>query len=106
MPTTVFLVAGEDSGDAHAAELATALRGRDPEFARLMRDTVETIAKLQPALVVGVDYPGFNLRLAARVKKRGLRWCQYVSPQVWAWRRGRIGKIKQVVDRMITILPF
>ena len=53
-----------------------------------------------------VDYPGFNLRLAKRCRELGLRVVYYISPQVWAWRRGRVKQIAKYVDRMIVILPF
>ncbi|MDF1615030.1 lipid-A-disaccharide synthase [Desulfurivibrio dismutans] len=60
----------------------------------------------RPALLVLIDYPDFNLMLAARAKKLGIRVLYYISPQVWAWRRGRVRKIKRLVDRMAVILPF
>ena len=57
-------------------------------------------------LVLLIDFPDFNLRLAALARRRGLRVLYYVSPQVWAWRRGRIAKICRRVDRMIVLFPF
>jgi lipid-A-disaccharide synthase len=59
-----------------------------------------------PDLVVLIDYPDFNLRLAAHAKRLGLRVMYYISPQVWAWRAGRVKKIARVVDAMAVILPF
>ncbi|MBF0489091.1 MAG: lipid-A-disaccharide synthase [Candidatus Omnitrophica bacterium] len=59
-----------------------------------------------PDAVILVDYPGFNLRLAAELKKRSIKVIYYISPQVWAWREGRIEKIKKIVDRMIVLFPF
>ncbi|MBI5143400.1 MAG: lipid-A-disaccharide synthase [Nitrospirae bacterium] len=59
-----------------------------------------------PDLVVLVDYPDFNLRLAAHAKRLGLKVMYYISPQVWAWRSGRVGKIAKLVDAMAVILPF
>jgi lipid-A-disaccharide synthase len=60
----------------------------------------------KPDAVILVDYPGFNLRLAAQLKKRSIKVIYYVSPQVWAWKEKRIEKIKTTVDRMITLFPF
>ncbi len=60
----------------------------------------------KPDAVILVDYPGFNLRLAAELKKRSIKVIYYISPQVWAWREGRIAKIKKIVDRMIVLFPF
>lgn len=59
-----------------------------------------------PDLLVLVDYPGFNLRLAKVAKKAGVKVLYYISPQIWAWRQGRVHKIKQLVDHMAVILPF
>jgi lipid-A-disaccharide synthase len=60
----------------------------------------------RPDLIILIDYPDFNLSLAKAAKKSGVRVFYYISPQVWAWRRGRIGKIKKIVDKMAVILPF
>ncbi|HUH67050.1 MAG TPA: lipid-A-disaccharide synthase [Syntrophales bacterium] len=60
----------------------------------------------RPDLLILIDYPDFNLPLARAAKKYGIKVFYYISPQVWAWRRGRIGKIKEIVDRMAVILPF
>ena len=59
-----------------------------------------------PDLLVLIDYPGFNLRLAAVAKRAGVKVLYYISPQIWAWKKGRIKKIKQIVDHMAVILPF
>ncbi len=59
-----------------------------------------------PNLLVLVDYPGFNLRLAKQAKKLGIPVLYYISPKVWAWRYGRVNKIKQVVDYMAVLFPF
>jgi lipid-A-disaccharide synthase len=75
-------------------------------FRRIFNDTVQTIAAEKPDAVLLVDYPGFNLRLARRCHELGLRVVYYISPQVWAWRRGRVRQIARDVDRMIVILPF
>ena len=60
----------------------------------------------RPSVVVLIDYPDFNLRLAAEARKLNIPVLYYVSPQVWAWRRGRVKKIAGLVDRMAVILPF
>lgn len=60
----------------------------------------------RPDLVVLVDYPEFNLRLAARARRRGMRVFYYIGPQVWAWRAGRIPRIVERVDRMAVVFPF
>lgn len=59
-----------------------------------------------PDLLILIDYPDFNLPLAKAAKKYGVKVFYYISPQVWAWRKGRIGKIKKIVDKMAVILPF
>jgi len=60
----------------------------------------------QPDLVLLIDYGGFNLRLAKELKKRGIEIFYYISPQVWASRKGRINKVKKYVTKMMTIFPF
>ncbi|RLB39758.1 MAG: lipid-A-disaccharide synthase [Deltaproteobacteria bacterium] len=64
------------------------------------------LRKLNPCLVILLDYPEFNLKLASEAKKCGIPVMYYISPQVWAWRAGRVRKIASVVDRMVCILPF
>ena len=59
-----------------------------------------------PDLLILIDYPGFNLELARRAKKYNIPVLYYISPKVWAWREGRIERIKKYVDRMAVILPF
>jgi len=77
-----------------------------PMFRRIFNDTVKAIEAERPDAVLLVDYPGFNLRLARRCRAMGLRVIYYISPQVWAWRRGRVKQIAKDVDLMIVILPF
>jgi lipid-A-disaccharide synthase len=64
------------------------------------------IDESRPDLLVLIDYPGMNLRLARHAKRRGVKVMYYVSPQVWAWGRNRMKIIKQCVDRLVVILPF
>ena len=59
-----------------------------------------------PDLLILIDYPGFNLELARRAKKYNIPVLYYISPKIWAWREGRIKRIKKYVDRMAVILPF
>ena len=63
-------------------------------------------AARRPDLVILIDYPDFNLRLARRAKRAGIPVLYFVSPQIWAWRAGRIRVIAERVDRMLVILPF
>lgn len=64
------------------------------------------ILQFDPDVVILVDYPGFNLRIADFAKSKGLKIFYYISPQVWAWNVSRVKKIKKNVDRMFVILPF
>lgn len=60
----------------------------------------------KPDVLVLIDYPGFNLRMAKWAHGQGLKVVYYISPQVWAWKEGRVAEIKQHVDKMLVILPF
>jgi lipid-A-disaccharide synthase len=141
----IMLVAGEASGDLHAADLVRELRRRAPgleafglggsqlaaagaevvldlvahavigvtealrklgDFARALRLTQELLRTRRPDAVVLVDFPDLNFRIAAQARALGIPVVYYISPQVWAWRRGRIRTLKRLVDRMIVILPF
>jgi lipid-A-disaccharide synthase len=73
---------------------------------RVMRRLKTLLKKSPPDLVILIDYPDFNLPLARAAKKRGIQVLYYISPQVWAWRKGRIRTIRRTVDRMVVILPF
>ncbi len=75
-------------------------------FRRILNEVTEAIAREKPDAVMLVDYPDFNLRLAKRCKAMGLRVIYYISPQVWAWRRGRVKQIAKHVERMLVIFPF
>jgi lipid-A-disaccharide synthase len=59
-----------------------------------------------PELLILIDYPGFNLRLAKVARRAGVKVLFYISPQIWAWRQGRVKKIARLVDHMAVILPF
>ncbi|QOW12010.1 lipid-A-disaccharide synthase [Kaistella flava (ex Peng et al. 2021)] len=64
------------------------------------------IQQYHPDVLVLVDYPGFNLRIAEFAKSLGIKVVYYISPQLWAWKEGRVEKIKKFVDEMLVILPF
>ncbi|CAN5143129.1 lipid-A-disaccharide synthase [soil metagenome] len=143
----IMIVAGEASGDLHAAKLVRAIHKNDPAHnyrffgatgPRLREAGVETIFPSDELSIVGlaeiaralptfwrarnallaaansrkpdavilVDFPDFNLKLARSLKKQGIRVIYYISPQVWAWRKYRLGTIKRHVDLLLTILPF
>jgi lipid-A-disaccharide synthase len=141
----LLVIAGEDSGDMHAADVLRELKQRLPDLAvwgiggerlraqgaELLHDTREMdvlgIAEVlrrypffkrtfneilaeadrrRPDAALLVDYPGFNLRLARELKKRGIKVLYYVCPQVWAWNRGRIPKMAEIIDRLMVIFPF
>jgi lipid-A-disaccharide synthase len=144
-PREVLFVAGEASGDLHAAGVAAALRALRPDLTlagvgghhmrqagvELVEDTskmavmgfVEVLrhvpahyallrrlrARLRGgrvALLVLVDYPGFNMRVAAEARRAGVPVLYFITPQVWAWRRNRLARMAQVITRAAVILPF
>ncbi|MDD5676744.1 MAG: lipid-A-disaccharide synthase [Kiritimatiellae bacterium] len=144
-PPSIMIIAGEISGDMHAAALVRALRRRRPDihcfgiggenlraagmeihydvrdmavlgltevllrfrfFNRVFDEMLDLARKRRPDVILLVDYPGFNLRFAARVHALGFKVLYYICPQVWAWNRGRIPKMAQVVDRLLAIFPF
>ncbi|MBI1817176.1 MAG: lipid-A-disaccharide synthase [Deltaproteobacteria bacterium] len=141
----VLLVAGEASGDLHAAALVLALRKLDTTIEvsgvggqhlraagmQILVDTAHvatmgftetfgTLGRLlstyrrllrfldehKPRVVILVDYPEFNMLLARAAKRRGIRVFYFIGPQVWAWRRGRVRKIVERIDRMAVVFPF
>jgi lipid-A-disaccharide synthase len=66
----------------------------------------EDIEAFQPEAIILIDYPGFNMRIAEWAKKKGIRVFYYISPQIWAWKEGRVHKIKRDVEKMFVVLPF
>jgi len=140
----LLLVAGEASGDLHAANLLTALRDETDVVAfgvggeRLRAAGLECLARSEELSVMGlaevvrdlprllalarhvrrgaiarrpdvavlVDSPDFNLPLARHLRRAGIPVVVYVSPQLWAWRQGRVRRIRRDVDRVLCILPF
>jgi lipid-A-disaccharide synthase len=79
---------------------------RLPRIWRVFRALLKAAAERRPALAVLVDAPDFNLRLARKLRRLGIPVVFYVSPTVWAWRRGRVKHIARDVERMLCILPF
>lgn len=77
-----------------------------PRLLALRRRLVRHFLHQPPNVFVGVDAPDFNLGLAARLRARGIRTVQYVSPTVWAWRRGRVRHVARAVDRVLTLFEF
>ncbi len=145
MKKKILIIAGEASGDLHAAGLIKELNKIDPEietfgvgggkmkeigveliydiekssvmgfsgvlknlnfFRKMMRAMLSCAEKRSPDLAILVDYPGFNLRFAQKLKKRNIPILYYISPQIWAWGGGRLKKIKQVVDKILVFFPF
>jgi lipid-A-disaccharide synthase len=141
----VMILAGEASGDAHAAEFAGILKAEHPEIAisgmggsamvragvevffdsssiavvglvevarhwgdikRAMAIVRQRLEQSRPDLLVLVDYPEFNLKMARRARELGIRVLFYISPQVWAWRPHRIHKIGRLIDHMAVIFKF
>ena len=77
-----------------------------PRLWSLRRSLIRRFLEARPDVVVGIDVPDFNLGLEKQLKRGGLRTVQYVSPQVWAWRQGRVSTIGQSVDLVLCLLPF
>ena len=78
-----------------------------PFFKKLMNRVLETINTMKPDHIILIDYPGFNLRLAKQVKlKFNIPITYYISPQIWAWKEGRIELIKEYIDQLLVIFPF
>jgi lipid-A-disaccharide synthase len=142
---TIFISAGEESGDLHGAALARALRERWPDArllglggSRMQAAGVELLAGLNELAVMGlvevlrhlpffidlrkrvfaalnearvdlvipIDYPGFNLRLARHAHASGRRVLYYIAPQVWAWHKSRVRDLARDTDEVAVVLPF
>jgi len=141
----ILIVAGEASGDLHAAHIVRGVRERRPDVtffgiggqdmraagADILVDSAdlavvglwevlahrktifgaldrmrELLRTRRPDLLLLTDYPDFNLRLAATAKELGIPVLYYISPQVWAWREGRVRTIRERVDMMAVVFPF
>lgn len=77
-----------------------------PRLLRIRRNLIDRVLAERPAVYVGVDAKEFNLRIAPHFKSSGIPTVQYVSPQVWAWRQGRVHTIGRAVDLVLCLLPF
>ena len=145
MKQNILIVAGEASGDLHAAALIRALSTKHAELTftgiggdkmkaegvsllyhindfaflglievvkhlpfikKVKRELLDFTEKEQIRTVILVDYPGFNLSLARELHKKGVKIIYYISPQVWAWGKGRIKTIKKIVDKMLVVFTF
>ncbi len=76
------------------------------KYFETFRKLVRLTSECPPALALLLDFPDFNLRLAKKMKRAGVKVIYYISPQLWAWRRGRIRIVRDCVDKMLVILPF
>lgn len=77
-----------------------------PRLIKIMRETIEAIARLKPDRVILIDYPGFNLRLAKNIHRLGIPITYFILPQAWAWRKKRIESMKIFLDQSLSIFPF
>jgi len=75
-------------------------------YYRTYRRLLQESSSQVPKIAILLDFPDFNLRLAKKLKRRGIKVIYYISPQVWAWRSGRVRAIRKYVDKMLVILPF
>jgi lipid-A-disaccharide synthase len=142
---SVFVVAGEPSGDLHGANLVREILQIEPDISfhgiggermgaagvqiehdlaseaimgftevlrklgyirAVFREAVAFLRRNRPDLLILIDYPGFNLRLAERAKELGIRTVYYISPQVWAWGKGRVERIARLTEKVLVILDF
>ncbi|MBI2419313.1 MAG: hypothetical protein HYV28_15715 [Ignavibacteriales bacterium] len=145
MTENLLVIAGEVSGDMHAAEVLHELKALRKDIAffsiggdemikqgfkplyhinkmaflgfaevvkhlpfifKVKRALMQLVAEKQIKTALLVDYPGFNLNFAKTLKKAGIKIIYYISPQIWAWRSGRIYKIKEMVRKMLVVFPF
>lgn len=140
----LFIIAGEPSGDFHAAELIRALKdarpqaefysagGRElkactvqvadmtemavtgilevvsflPRILAISKHIKQEIDRINPDIVIFTDFPDFNFNMAEKVAKPGRKLVYFISPQLWAWRKGRIRLVKRLIDKMLVIFPF
>lgn len=77
-----------------------------PRLLKISNYIIKYFKNLKPNVFIGIDFPDFNIRLAKRLKKIGIRTIHYVSPTIWAWRQYRIYQIARSIDLMLVLLPF
>lgn len=94
-----------DSADMAVVGLVEVLRHFDVIASAFLR-LRKILLNAPPALLILIDYPGFNMRLARLARRAGVRVLYYISPQIWAWRQGRVREIARLVDHMAVIFPF
>jgi lipid-A-disaccharide synthase len=77
-----------------------------PFIKRVQKDLLDIVKENKIKTIVLIDYPGFNLDFAEKVKSSGTKIVYYISPQIWAWGAGRVKKIKKLIDKMLVVFPF
>ncbi len=77
-----------------------------PFIHQVQKKLIDIIKSEKINCVVLIDYPGFNLSIAKKLKPLGVKIIYYVSPQIWAWAKGRVKKVKKLVDKMLVVFPF
>jgi lipid-A-disaccharide synthase len=77
-----------------------------PFISKVQKNLIDVIKKEEISCVVLIDYPGFNLSIAKKLKPLGVKIIYYVSPQLWAWAKGRVKKVRRLVDKMLVVFPF
>ena len=75
-------------------------------ISRQLRECREDVLRYAPDVLILVDYPGFNMKMARFAKEHGIRTFYYIAPKVWAWREWRVKAIRRYVDRLYIIFPF
>ena len=76
------------------------------DIKKVFNELIEQARKRKPKVILLLDYPDFNLRLAKKLKPLGIPVVYYISPQLWAWRTGRIKIIQKYIDKMLVVFPF
>jgi len=99
------LEATADSSEIAVVGLAQILRVL-PRARKIFAQLLDEVDRRRPRLAVLIDFPEFNLRLAKALRARGVPVVYYISPQIWAWRRGRVKTISELVDAMLVFFPF